>query len=134
MMQFYLLAVVLCAICGYLFTFANSKNLVLIENTENVQINKTFSLVIGLLCLLTGVIKLISPVRGVPIFGDFLPALALFFASICNLIDFYQATTTVELVLPKIFETILQENRRYGGIIILIIAILHFLLPGVLFI
>lgn len=134
MLQFYLLAVVLCAVCGYLFAFGDSKAIILSENIENVQSNKTFALVIGLLCLVTGIFKLISPVRGVPVFGDFLPSLALLFAAISNLLDYYKATTTVGLTLPNFFEKVLVENRRYAGIIILIIAFLHFLLPGLLFI
>ncbi len=133
-MQFYLLAVVLCSVCGYLFAFGNSKADVLAENIENLKADKTFALVIGLLCLVTGIFKFISPVRGVPFFGDFLPALALVFAAACNLLDYYNSTTTVGLTLPKILESVLVTNRRYAGIIILIIAFLHFLLPGLLFI
>lgn len=92
-----------------------------------------FRLVIGVLSVFTALIKLLSCVNGVPFFGDLIPALFGFIGGAAMLIDYYQENSTADLELPALFQMIFVELRKYFGIALIAVALLHFVLPGVLF-
>lgn len=132
MMQLYFLSVLCNAIAGYFFVFGC--------NTADADIqdaaakNDTFStnckLVLGLLALITGILKIIFPIH-IPVIGDLIPAVAGILAGFCILFDYYNSTASVPIVLPGKIDSFLIKNRKYLGIAVLGSAIIHFFFPNI---
>ena len=96
--------------------------------------DKTFQLVIGILSVLTGLMKLLSPIEyDVPIVGDLVPSLAGLISGAFLLLDWYQDHSGIELPLPEAIQNFYTGGRKYLGIFCVIAASLHFIFPRVLF-
>lgn len=92
--------------------------------------DKTLQLVVGILSLLTGLMKLLSPIQyDIPVVGDLIPAVAGIVAGAILLLDWYQERSDVELSLPGPLQVLYTEGRKYVGIFCLISAVLHFIFP-----
>ena len=135
MLQFYFLAVLLNFLTGMLFVFADDKSK---EETFTEQAtffyNKTFRLTVGILACITGIFKILSPIRGdAAVVGDLIPALGALCGGFCLLLDYYSQNTTMPFSANPTVEKIFITGRRYLGIAILASALLHFLFPTVLF-
>ncbi|MBR5866772.1 MAG: hypothetical protein IKZ04_02565 [Spirochaetaceae bacterium] len=146
MLQFYFLSVLLNLITG-LILFCSEKNVTKeIATTEEVQPqvqekndvlgfmdNKNFKLVLGVLSVLVGLMKLLSVVQNdVPVIGDLLPSAAGLVGGFCILLDFYKNSSTVEMN-PNKFVQFVSENQKSIGIFCIVVAVLHFIFPKVLF-
>ena len=146
MLQFYFLSVLLNLITG-LILFCSEKNVSKeIASTEEVQPevqekndvlgfmdNKNFKLVLGVLSVLVGLMKLLSVVQNdVPVIGDLLPSAAGLVGGFCILLDFYKNSSTVEMN-PNKFIQFVSENQKAIGIFCIVVAVLHFIFPKVLF-
>ena len=146
MLQFYFLSVLLNLITG-LILFCSEKNVSKeIVSTEEVQPevqekndvlgfmdNKNFKLVLGVLSVLVGLMKLLSVVQNdVPVIGDLLPSAAGLVGGFCILLDFYKNSSTVEMN-PNKFIQFVSENQKAIGIFCIVVAVLHFIFPKVLF-
>lgn len=96
--------------------------------------DKTLQLVVGILSLLTGLMKLLSPIQyDIPVVGDLIPSLAGLVAGAVLLLDWYQERSEVELPLPEALRAVYDGGRKYLGIFCIIAAVLHFVFPRVLF-
>lgn len=149
MFQMYFLSIILNVLAGLILlskkpvedtTEAPEKKRNLIEDMNkslsenNFFQNKSFALVIAILALLTGIIKLFCVAKGgIIILGDLLPALAGITAGFAILLNYYLSTATVATKLPAIIKTIFVDNISWVGIIACAIALLHFIMPGVIF-
>lgn len=149
MLQMYFLSIILNVLAGLILlskkpvedtTEAPEKKRNLIEDMNkslsenNFFQNKSFALVIAILALLTGIIKLFCVAKGgIIILGDLLPALAGITAGFAILLNYYLSTATVATNLPAFFKTIFVDNISWVGIIACAIALLHFIMPGVIF-
>ena len=136
MVQFYFLSVLCNCIAGYLFAFGfGSENLAETETSKadgKINFNKNFILVLGIITFITGIFKLITPFHSkVPVFGDLIPAVAGIVSGFCLLLDYYNTATTIPISLPKKLDAVLIKSRRYVGIIVMVSALIHFLLPAV---
>jgi hypothetical protein len=99
--------------------------------------NKTFRLVLGILTALVGVIKLFAVMaepgkRAIPVLGDFLPALAGAAGGGALLIGYVIASSS-GFDIPAPVHKIFVDEKKYVGIICIIIAVLHFIFPQALF-
>ena len=95
--------------------------------------NKNFKLVLGVLSVLVGLMKLLSVVQNdVPVIGDLLPSAAGLVGGFCILLDFYKNSSTVEMN-PNKFVQFVSENQKSIGIFCIVVAVLHFIFPKVLF-
>ncbi len=92
-----------------------------------------FKLVIGIIAVFTGVIKLLSAVNGVPFFGDLVPAVFGVLGGAAMLLDYYKENSTAELELPALIQVIFVDMKKALGIALVAVAVIHFVLPGVLF-
>lgn len=149
MLQMYFLSIILNVLAGLILlskkpvedtTEAPEKKRNLIEDMNkslsenNFFQNKSFALVIAILALLTGIIKLFCVAKGgIIILGDLLPALAGITAGFAILLNYYLSTATVATNLPAFLKTIFVDNISWVGIIACAIALLHFIMPGVIF-
>lgn len=96
--------------------------------------DQTFKLVVGILSGLTGIMKFLSPIQfDVAVIGDFVPAVASVAASACILVNWYESTSSVALVLPSFVKRIFGDGKKYLGVFCIIAAVLHFIFPRVLF-
>jgi len=138
MVQLYLLSVILNGLIGFLLVFGD-----VIEGDTTGSGFKSFlsswglRLVLGILAAITGILKFLSPIMNkIPILGDFLPAAAGLAAGFILIFGFYRENSTGsggnEGKLDRIGDTFLHY-RKAIGIVILIIAALHFLFPTALF-
>ncbi|MFI3258177.1 MAG: hypothetical protein R3Y36_07770 [Spirochaetales bacterium] len=137
MIQFYLLSIVLNAMTGLLLVFSSQK-------TEDVQETvaaglsffetKNFRLILGILTVFAGLMKLLSVIDGdIPVIGDILPALAGITGGTCLLYEYFIASSSVEVSLNPVFESIFVKGRKYLGIACITVAVFHFIIPQVLF-
>jgi uncharacterized membrane protein HdeD (DUF308 family) len=139
MIQFYFLSILLNGLSGY----------ALIRNPGNddedtagaaetgfrVSLrNEVFRLVLGAAAIITGILKILSSLRGdVPVVGDLVPALAGFLAGFVLVFEYYRGRSTLEPEHTEKIEQVLMHNKKWVGCFALAAAILHFILPSVLF-
>jgi hypothetical protein len=96
--------------------------------------NASFRLILGVLTVLTGLLKVLSAVeRDIPIIGDLLPALAGLAAGFILVFEYYQDHSAMEPESVEKIERVLIRHKRIIGIVSLCAAGLHFLFPRVLF-
>jgi hypothetical protein len=141
MVQLYFLSLVFNGLAGFFFIFGD------LGGNNSTQGEKKFSfvgdgfrLVIGILAAVTGILKLFAPMvsaEKAPIYilGDLLPALAGIAAGFLLMFGFYRERSTnvdTEEKVNSFGDTFLQYKKA-AGVVILVIALLHFLLPGALF-
>jgi hypothetical protein len=134
MIQIYFLSILLNAGGGFvLFSGSGKGEGSAIENEIRFSLqNETFRLVLGVLCALTGLLKLLSPVQGdIPVIGDLVPAAAGLAAGFVLLFDYYHGRSFFEDGDGRM-KTIITVNRRWIGFIVMAAALLHFVFPGVL--
>lgn len=151
MLQFYFLSVFLNCITGLILISETTKKttstedvIVKPEGTESVAPtetkkssflfiqNPTFKLIIGILAVLTGILKLLSVVpNDVPVIGDLIPSIAGLLGGGAVLFSYFTTQTTLEVKPGKFFSNVFVMGKRYVGVICLIAATLHFLFPKV---
>ena len=136
MIQLYFLSILCNGVAGYLLFSMN-------EGEDRPQIpitNPTFHLVLDILCGVTGILKLLSPipygsnaVRGVLIFGDLIPAAAGIVAGLIFIFGIYRkerAENTGEL--DRIGTNLLVFKKPLG-MALMAAAIVHFIFGEILF-
>ena len=140
MEQIYLLSVVFNAFTGFILMMGDTDT----QSTESgIKFSPFggggFRLILGILTLLTGFLKLLSPletaVKQVPILGDFLPALGGVAGGFILIFGFYRehsARVDRDGKLDRLGEMFLQ-HKKIAGISLLIIAGLHFLFARAFF-
>ena len=134
MLQFYFLSILLNFIAGYiLFTNKTSQTENESLETKSIFKDKTFKLVIGILCCFTALVKLLTSFPGaVPILGDLIPSVAGLLGGASLLIEYYITQSPSEAKLNPKLETIFIANKKYIGILCILSALLHFLFPKVI--
>jgi len=136
MVQLYFLAIVFNGLAGFLFVFADLGEGDSPENSGKFSsINSGFRLIIGILAAVTGILKLLLPMGGVPILGDFLPALAGLAAGFILIFGFYRERSPSvdnDEKINRLGEVALHYKKAVG-IALFAAALLHFLFPSALF-
>lgn len=95
--------------------------------------DKTLQLVVGILSVLTGLMKLLSPMQyDWPILGDFFPSVAGMVSGTVLLLDWYQNHSGIQLSLPPAIDSFYMGGRKYLGVFCIIAAVLHFIFPRAL--
>lgn len=87
-----------------------------------------FSIVVAALCVFVGFVKLLQPVSGIPIFGDFLPFIAGFAAGACLLMRHFSK----DIMLPSWAHLLFVDGKRFVGFFCVLVGFLHFICPSVL--
>ena len=135
MEQLYFLSIVLNGFAGFLFLFGDlGGNDPDGSGKKFAFVGSGFRLIIGILALLTGILKLLYPME-VLIFGDLLPALAGIIAGFMLIYGFYRERSSnvdSEEKINRLGESVLHYKKAIG-IVLLVAALLHFLLPRALF-
>ena len=155
MLQFYLLSVLLNLLAGfYMYFFSKSAEIDGFPpldseesgfDAERAKMDKNifsrifgvtqgddklFRLVVGGLSFLTAMIKLFSPVSGLAIIGDFLPAAAGLSAAASILWGYYLTEISSSVTLPPLIQKVFVEEQKFIGLFCIAAALLHFLFPS----
>lgn len=135
MIQFYFLSILLNAVSGYVLITEDKEEDRAFETGPRFSLdNQTIRLVLGILTLISGLLKLLSSTQGdIPVIGDLFPAVFGLFAGFILVFDYYRTKTSIESEKSELIERILIQNRRWIGFATIISAIVHFLFPSVLF-
>jgi hypothetical protein len=133
--QFYLLSVVTNALAGLALAgdFLGER-LAFLASWKNVRDRRGLLIGIGLAAAVVGVLKLIfrSPGEKVFVAGDLLPALMGLFQGGALLAEGFRQRVESSQQLENVSRAVLSY-RVPVGIAGMVVAFLHFLLPGVLF-
>jgi len=135
MVQLYFLSIVFNGLAGFLFVFADLGEDDSAQNAGKFSfIGSGFRLVIGILAAVIGILKLLSPMEGMPILGDLLPALAGLGAGFILIFGFYRERSPHVDSDEQInrFGEIALHYKKAVGIALLAAALLHFLFPTAL--
>lgn len=135
MLQFYFLSILLNSLTGLtlIFNSYSDKAQDSLKNVPEFFTNKTFKLIIGILCCFTALIKLLTSFPGsILIMGDLLPAIVGILGGIAILIDYYLNNSPSETKLNPKLESVFVTNKKYIGILCILSALLHFLFPRVI--
>jgi len=133
MIQIYLLSVILNALVGCYFAFElKIDQEIKYPKPLTFISNKNFKLIIGILTVATGILKLLSSMDIVFV-GDLLPAIAGICGGVLILYEYYVDESKEETRKIEILEKFESSSKKYVGYICLIIAIVHFIAPKVLF-
>jgi uncharacterized membrane-anchored protein len=135
MIQFYFLSIFFNAVSGYVLVREDKEQDLVFETGPFFSLyNETIRLVLGILTLVSGLLKLLSSIQGdIPVIGDLFPAAFGLVAGFILVFDYYRTKTSIESEKSDLIERILIKNRRWIGFVTIASAILHFLFPSVLF-
>lgn len=133
MLQFYLLSVVMNALAGFILITRDENDILEFKGGFSFK-DETFRFVIGILSMITGLLKILSPVQGdFPVIGDLVPAAAGFFAGFILIFEYYRNRTSFGTTEnSERIDRILVSNKKIIGFAAIVTAALHFLFPGVL--
>ena len=123
-------------IAGFLFVYGDAfEGKDADGNPKQSSFAGGFRLIVGIVAAVTGILKLLAPVRGVPILGDLLPALAGMLAGFMLVYGFYRDNVSKSDDAGKLdmFGGALIVYKKPIGIACIAVAVLHFLFYGALF-
>ena len=136
MVQFYLLAVILNILGGLILAapLLQEKVPMLEKLHEGLRINIASRMVFILLSLVVGIFKILSVTKGdVAVVGDLLPALSLLLMAGVFFLDYYKEQSEIGSSFIDKLQRIFVDNKSAIGITLVVIGLLHFLFPRVLF-
>jgi hypothetical protein len=135
MIQFYFLSILLNGLSGYALTRNTDDDAVVLDTGFRLSLhNETCRFVLGAATIVTGLLKILSSIRGdVPVVGDLIPALAGFLSGFILVFEFYRNRSTLEPEHTEKIEQVLIHNKKWVGYFAMVAAALHFILPSVLF-
>jgi uncharacterized membrane-anchored protein len=135
MIQFYFLSILFNAASGYVLVSAEGGD----DKEYGISGVRTFlgsdttQLILGILTMVTGLLKLLSPTVGdLPIIGDLIPALVGFLAGFILVFGYYRSHSVLEDEKTASLSQFLVKNRRWIGFIAIAASALHFLFPAAL--
>ena len=142
MIQLYFLSILCNGVAGYVLFSGSGTNLDLDElnsdtpkkKTGFTVNNPTFYLILGILCIVIGILKLLSPTMdGIPILGDLIPSAAGIIAGLILIFGIYRQDISAKSGELDRLGTNLLSFRRPIGMGLMAIALVHFLFPQALF-
>jgi uncharacterized membrane-anchored protein len=131
MIQFYFLSIFFNVVIGYLLLRGDDETMN-VSSKISLQ-DETVRLILGILSVVTGVLKILSPVQGdIPIIGDILPALAGVACGLSLIFEYYAKRAGADTGTETGFNVALLKNKKVVGVAALAAAALHFLFPQAL--
>jgi len=133
MLQFYFLSVLINALAGYILFTGNEKGVLEFKGNFSLK-DETVKFVIGILSVVTGLLKLLSPIEGdIPIIGDLIPGVVGFLCGFALIFEYYKGRSSLDNSdRTERIDKILVSNKKFIGIAGIAAAILHFIFPKVL--
>ena len=142
MIQLYFLSILCNGIAGYVLFSGSGTNLNLddldpsaAKKKASFSVNNpTFYLILGILCIVVGVLKLLSPTMdGIPILGDLIPSAAGIISGLILIFGIYRQDISAKSGELDRLGTNMLAFRRPIGLALMSVALIHFLFPQALF-
>lgn len=136
MVQFYFLSIVSNLLAGLALSADYlEEKFPSMENLKGVISTKGSRATIGVVSVISGFFKLLAVTAGdVPVVGDFLPALGGLGLGGLLLYELYRERSTVEGgQTPESVDQTILRNKPIIGIFGILVGLIHFLFPRVLF-
>ncbi|MDR1105854.1 MAG: hypothetical protein LBL44_05815 [Treponema sp.] len=132
MIQFYFLSVLFNALTGFIL-FTGDGESSLEERLKLPVNNEIFRLVLGILAMITGLLKLLSSVQGdIPVIGDLIPAAAGLVTGFILIYSYYDEHAAPAEGAFRNFGGAVLRNKKWIGLAAMAAAVLHFLFPQAL--
>lgn len=146
-MQLYFLSVITCLLSGLVLlskkqteeiSIGDKKNLLedvnkSLKESELFK-NKNFELIVAIITFLVGVLKLFFVAKGgLIILGDLFPALMGITSGFAIFLHYFISTATTKPEFPSFIKIVFIDNIYWVGLASLIVAVVHFIMPGVIF-
>ncbi|MDR3192606.1 MAG: hypothetical protein LBT87_06030 [Treponema sp.] len=131
MIQLYFLSILFDAAAGFVLLKGDSGDESSLETEFRFSFrSETFRLLLGILTIVVGLLKLLSPVEGnIPVLGDLIPALAGLGAGFVILVGYYQSQSSLDDTRGSKITGTVSRNRKWVGFAALGAAAIHFLFP-----
>ncbi len=136
MLQFYFLSVIFNFLGGLLLSaeFLMDRIPRVSPFADFFTENPAYKFILACCCFFTGIFKLLSSIEGdVPVAGDLLPALSGMLTGFLLAYDYYKNKSDNLSPLAEKIEAVLVRNKTGFGIAGMIIAVIHFIFPRILF-
>ena len=136
MYQIYLLSILTMLLAGVTLAFERLDERIKIGAFFSETLFKSlgFKLGLGIATLLVGIFQFLTVAPGdVKVVGDLIPAIAGIIGGGVLVVQYYQEKSTVESRLIETIDRIFVRNAPNIGVLLLVVAILHFLFHRVLF-
>ncbi|MDR3343029.1 MAG: hypothetical protein LBT14_09655 [Treponema sp.] len=131
MIQFYFMSILFNGVTGYILMHGHTQG----EEGGGSGFRAPFPddtsrLVLGVLTVLTGLLKLLSAMQGdLPVIGDLIPATAGLAGGFVLIFEYYRKKTTIDSNTYRQIEEFLNFNKKWIGFLVFVAAALHFLFP-----
>ncbi|MDR1144211.1 MAG: hypothetical protein LBK77_08365 [Spirochaetaceae bacterium] len=134
MIQFYFLSIFFNGVTGYVLGIEHDEAETSLDTGLKFSFrNATVRLVLGILTMLTGLLKLLSVTKGdIPVVGDLVPALVGLGVGFLLVFEYYNSRSELSTEKADKLALFLKRNKKWIGIIAIASAALHFLFPSVL--
>ena len=137
MIQFYFLSIVLNALAGYILFSGDETGALKFRGdfSDGFTLKgETFRFVVGILSVIVGLLKLLSPVEGdVPVAGDLVPAITGFLSGFALIFEYYRGRASLDSSEhSEKIDKLLVSNKKIIGMASIAAAVLHFVFPRVL--
>jgi hypothetical protein len=134
MVQFYFLSILCNVAAGFVLINEGADTESSIESGLKFSLrNETFRLVLGILTMVTGLLKLLSSIEGdIQIIGDLVPAVSGLAAGFFLLFSYYQSRSVIDDENSARVALVVSRNRKWVGFVAIAAAVLHFLFPRAL--
>jgi hypothetical protein len=138
MIQLYFLSVLCNGLSGYILFTEDDNTGDELAVKAPVSVNSpTFHLVLGIISIVTAILKILSPTvsaagKSIFLFGDFLPVAAGLIAGLLLIFGMYRQNITTPESAGSLdrFAITLLASRKVVGIALLAVAIIHFIFAG----
>ena len=128
MIQLYFLSIICNSLAGYLLYSQNESSF---EKSPLSVNTPTFHLVLGILCAVTGILKILSPAeKGLFFLGDLVPAASGIIAGLALIFGIYRQNTVSKSGELERIGSNLLVFRKPIGIGLMGSALLHFIFGG----
>ncbi|MBO7637993.1 MAG: hypothetical protein J6S91_03360 [Treponema sp.] len=98
---------------------------------SNLLDKKSLRLLVGIIALVTGIMKILSVYKGIPVVGDLLPAFAGIAGASSLLLEYYAVSTSSDdFELVDNIKILFIDSRKYIGVLCIVAAVLHFVFPS----
>ncbi len=135
MNQIYLLSVVVNLLAGVTLSHGFLESRLRLSSVFNSELfeRPKFWFGLGSVSFIVGFLKLISAQGDMPVIGDLLPAVSGLVMGLTLLVQFYRHRNEVVPNAVETLEKVFVDNKTAVGLAGLLIAVVHFLVPQILF-
>ena len=135
MLQFYFLSVVTNVLGGFaLASDTIGERFTGLSSLGELFEKNSTRMILGIITIILGIFKLLSVTKGdIPVVGDLIPALSGIAIGITLTVESYKQRSDVTNPAVERIDNVFVRNKLLIGIIGIVVGILHFLFPTVLF-